>query len=498
MSIELCHVLHRLLLTRESLVCQRLVLEIALAVLVSHLESLKHHAEKNGHCKTAEADVIASDDSDKNTTNSNEKVESGALDLDESISFALLEVSLCVLVRHLPQLSPSMNQESPDQPVRNAKQERKLTEESAQLVCLVIEILSRIPELCSPENAVQILPTVLFLITGVFRETAASQFTNGLLAESIVKCYERLCDGPFSKDQVHGKEWTRLLRGSLAMILDFSKSSDTQSKPSSEMTVRVVCTLISKSPADLGRSPQLQFPCINLLTQQLQSDNAAVSSPFPPFLSNSFPTLFLKSQLHCIRCLGDVFTHKDITVTTPYIHALAPRVFHLLTQISDSTASSQTPITKPVADVVLQSLELVQLLVDLAESPRSKFDDLFFLSNLTSLLTEIELLSLYIPILISFLTGDSEFLHDRSPRNVLHANALQRLLVIGPAYPNEFRTIVGQVPRFKLKLETAIRNQQKQNKSSKTPGTANPTPVTTEPVPTIQLKTDFSNFATSS
>jgi hypothetical protein len=115
-------------------------------------------------------------------------------------------------------------------------------------------------------------------------------------------------------------------------------------------------------------------------------------------------------------------------------------------------------------------------------------------------LSEIGLLSVYIPILISFLYEDSHLLHVKSARSLLHTEVLQRLLLVGKAYPNEFRTIVGQVPQFKLRLETAIRNQhQKPNKSSTASGTTTKQdPVRSESVPSIQLKTDFSNFTSSS
>jgi hypothetical protein len=74
----------------------------------------------------------------------------------------------------------------------------------------------------------------------------------------------------------------------------------------------------------------------------------------------------IQSQICCIRCLRDVFTHKDVSVSTPFIHALGPRVFHILTHISDSS-SSESSIEKHVLDVVLESLTVVHLLVDLAE-----------------------------------------------------------------------------------------------------------------------------------
>ena len=111
--------------------------------------------------------------------------------------------------------------------------------------------------------------------------------------------------------------------------------------------------------------------------------------------------------------------------------------------------------------------------------------------------TEVDLLSLYVPILISFLTEESESLLVKRHRLSLHSEALRRLLVIAPQHPQDFRSIVSQLPRLKSRLETAIRKQH-QVKTSKVVRASDQLSISREAAPAIQLKTDFSNFATPS
>ena len=201
-----------------------------------------------------------------------------------------------------------------------------------------------------------------------------------------------------------------------------------------------------------------------------------------------------------------MFADQDVSVTIPFIHTLVPRVFQLLTQLSDSVSLSAVAITKPTLDVVLESLELVQSLVDKAADSKSCLfsrdiqpSRLRFCRRFAGL----QLLSIYIPILISFLSDDPDVLRGKSGRSLLHSDVLQRLLVMAPKYPTEFRTIVNQVPRLKSRLEAAIRSQQQQQQAAsltRSPGLAVGQSGRVRPgsMPSIQLKTDFSNFARSS
>jgi hypothetical protein len=111
---------------------------------------------------------------------------------------------------------------------------------------------------------------------------------------------------------------------------------------------------------------------------------------------------------------------------------------------------------------------------------------LFFL-----FLTEINLLNIYLPLLVSLLSERSG-LRTKSYRNQLHVYALQKLTSIGPKYPLEFRQVIGSVPKFRITLENAIRNQQTNAMNDIQNVTQNN--IGHRDNPSIKLKVDFSNY----
>ena len=79
----------------------------------------------------------------------------------------------------------------------------------------------------------------------------------------------------------------------------------------------------------------------------------------------------LQTQQSCLKGLKQIFAVEDASIAIPYIHSLAPRVFHLLMQTSDSIASRD--VTEADVQLINESLEVVQLLLDKAN--RSKCAD---------------------------------------------------------------------------------------------------------------------------
>ena len=72
--------------------------------------------------------------------------ESGDIVSGKSVVFATLEVVLCVLVRHLPALNPSLPAAGFHPPTRHMR----LTEETCRLVSSALNVMTELPPLCSP------------------------------------------------------------------------------------------------------------------------------------------------------------------------------------------------------------------------------------------------------------------------------------------------------------------------------------------------------------
>jgi len=191
--IELCRVLHRILLTRESHSCQKLVLEIMQCLV---------DAQFNGEEKSQ----------DKELDN---------VSIDKSISFASLEVCLSVLIRQLPQLSPSL---TTNQSPSKSESPKKLSPESVELVCLSLGIVSKLPEMCSCRLFIKMLTPVLFLMTGIFKESCITGQVILGLADKIVSSFESLCCSKMGRLDHCQPEYEAVLRSTLSMILNESKS----------------------------------------------------------------------------------------------------------------------------------------------------------------------------------------------------------------------------------------------------------------------------------
>lgn len=110
--------------------------------------------------------------------------------------------------------------------------------------------------------------------------------------------------------------------------------------------------------------------------------------------------------------------------------------------------------------------------------------------------TGIQLLTLLVPILIGFLIDAHTLRTSTKYICQLHEQALQWLMRIGPKYPQEFKALMGQSAELRNKLETAIRhNQQSTNDKLKNDSHTLARNQLNQPKPTIELKTNFSNFS---
>lgn len=107
-------------------------------------------------------------------------------------------------------------------------------------------------------------------------------------------------------------------------------------------------------------------------------------------------------------------------------------------------------------------------------------------------------MTLLVPILISYLIESHALKSSSKYSRQLHDYALQWLMRIGPKYPQEFKALIGQSTELRTKLETAIRHsQQSCSAKLKTETQANVKSQLNQAKPTIELKTNFSNFSSS-
>jgi hypothetical protein len=170
--VELCNVLHRTVLTRDSPSVHLLVMDVLKMVLATAMERLEARKKKKRKDLSVPANQLEEPGGELDLLG--EGGDDGHVEPGRSVVFATLEVCLCVLVRHYPDLSPraaNINSVMAIQ-AKSRLKGRRLTDEQCRLVSAALASLAALPGLCSPLGAVTVLPSVLWLLTGVLKEAA--------------------------------------------------------------------------------------------------------------------------------------------------------------------------------------------------------------------------------------------------------------------------------------------------------------------------------------
>lgn len=268
LAIELCNVLHRLLLTRDNHVSQLLCMEVLKQVITAAQQQLEDTKQE----KMGEADNVTAD-----LDLLGEGGESGEITPENSLVFAILEVCLCILVRQLPALSPT-----PNSTIVNSMRMTQNSVESGRLIAAALSTMENLPKLCSPKGAQSILPTVLYLTTGVIKEIAMkpinnhNNLANNSAVQAALHCLKLLATDKYGKDE-RCDSWHRLLQSALAKIIDLAKTGIHEDNKIDDITMMLaIAVFVLHAPAKVVIAPNLQYPCINHFKQCLQRENPVV------------------------------------------------------------------------------------------------------------------------------------------------------------------------------------------------------------------------------
>uniref|UniRef100_UPI00398F8C3B HEAT repeat-containing protein 5A isoform X3 n=1 Tax=Pristiophorus japonicus TaxID=55135 RepID=UPI00398F8C3B len=440
LGVELLNVLHRLILTRESPFIQLAVIDVVEQIIRAAQEHVK---EKR---RSAEVDDGAAEK--ETLPEFGEGSDTGGLVPGKSLVFATLELSLSILVRQLPQLNPKLV----GAPISNAGKPQLLSEDGVKLVAAALGILSELTSVCSPTGSISILPTVLYLITGVLKETAVKMLDGciSLTVGAALQALKAVVSSPMARAEKSHAAWTRLLRSALATILEFWNPELTQSELDEVSMLTAISIFLMSANPEVTCVQCLEKKCIDRFKIILISKNPVV-------------------LMHCYKLLQSVFQHPNRAVSTPYIHSLTVLIVDRLREVE-----KEKPSTCAELQAVQEGMKTLEALVSLTDEQN-----------------RVHLVALLLPILISFLLDENALSSAPNPAKSLHEFALQNLMRIGPQYPSIFQKLMGTSPAMKARLEGAVKGNQESVKAktaagqSKCPGKNSPS---------IQLKTNFSNF----
>uniref|UniRef100_A0A0S7EW47 HTR5B n=2 Tax=Poeciliopsis prolifica TaxID=188132 RepID=A0A0S7EW47_9TELE len=211
LAVELLNVLHRLLLTRDPPAVQLQVTTVVQETIRAAVDHLQQQRANRGKEDEGEKDSL---------TGLGEGGDTGELVPGKSLVYAAMELLVFILVRHIPQLNSRVKESPSHAPLRP----QRLPDESARLVANTVSILAELPSLCSPAGATTILPTVLFLITGVLKETAIKAPDNSVPVpvSAALQGIKTIITSPLAQEESIQTQWTTLIRSSLASVLEYS------------------------------------------------------------------------------------------------------------------------------------------------------------------------------------------------------------------------------------------------------------------------------------
>uniref|UniRef100_A0A8W7Q2Z4 HEAT repeat-containing protein 5A n=1 Tax=Anopheles coluzzii TaxID=1518534 RepID=A0A8W7Q2Z4_ANOCL len=371
LPVELCNVLHRLILTRDSVQVQYLCISILKQTIAAANECLEREKEVERRKKVARTTTTGGEPGEPvgEHNGNDEPAEEPSHELDflgeggeegeilpgKSLVYAVLEVVLCLLARQIPGMNPSQSTRvANEQLQRQLAQAQngliKLGDDNCLLVANAIQSLNELPKLCSPLGALSILPTILYLTTGVIKEVATKSVhdespiaSTNVVVQAAVQLLKTLATDRYGRHELSGEEWCKLLQSALGRLIDLTKDGlrgDEDGRGDGDA-------------GDCGLSAALaarrRYPCINHFRQCFQSASLPV-------------------RLKCVQKMRSIFANGDLRVSTPYIHALAPRLIEQL-----YSEQARNPTNEHELALVLEGITTVETLIALAEPQNRNF-----------------------------------------------------------------------------------------------------------------------------
>lgn len=172
---------------------------------------------------------------------------------------------------------------------------------------------------------------------------------NSASIQSALHCLKVACTDKYASDERSSSEWKKLLQSALASIIDLTKTGCDETKVDEVTMMLAIAVFLLHTGSDVCSAPSLQYPCINHFRQCLQCENPVV-------------------KLKCIQTVRSIFANSDLKVSTPYIHALAPRIIEGL-----YVEKAKSPKTDHELSLILESVLTVETLIELAEPKNSKY-----------------------------------------------------------------------------------------------------------------------------
>ncbi|KAL8611166.1 hypothetical protein ACOMHN_064456 [Nucella lapillus] len=280
---ELLNVMHRVILTKDSVESH----QHAISVVKQVLRAAKEIMDTN-RARAKEKDISPSTGTESSTdsmdtTDSSAAAEThvageggttGDFVVERSVVFATLEVCLCALVRHLPALNPAAAGTGFQVPLNLSR----LPETTFALLSSVVLLMPDLMHLCSPMGAVTILPTILHLTTSVVRELA-TRSADTIAPTVIAACLQSLkllCTNEMKADETVASDWLRLLQSAVITMLHYGKTGENGVGLDQGVLVQALTVFIVSCPRQTTAAANLQEAVLDCFRQAWDTSNTQV------------------------------------------------------------------------------------------------------------------------------------------------------------------------------------------------------------------------------
>ncbi|KAK0412174.1 hypothetical protein QR680_006073 [Steinernema hermaphroditum] len=439
LAIELMNVLHRLILTRDNLQTQLLCADVLLVVLDAASAAIK--ASKN-------EDIV---NENKSGGYRGYCGEEGSLqegfDAKNSLAFATLEVCLCLLVRQIPQINSALMKSKAMTPLHFRKYAR-LPMESYELIRVAIQALVLVPQLCSIDGQLVVLPTVLYLMMGILRESSridsdqlipdAPPGTVSVAAGASMQALRALAVAVPEKKTGAMEHWATIMRSTLLSLVNLT-NNENEHKVDKAVIVIAVAVLITALPPFVVLNSSIFHRICRLLKSCLENDVVQI-------------------RQKGLQAAVSIFAKKEICA--PFIRELGPSVFsilkpHVLKGPQPALKEEPNPFDELTTDETTTLMEAAKALETVAAAAKDK--------------KAISMVSLLVQSLTCFLCEDpaNNYRSLGACAKQLHDFAFQKLNAIGPAHPEMFRKLVAAHPPIKARIEAAMVHAAARNNQAK-------------------------------
>ncbi|EYB85148.1 hypothetical protein Y032_0303g1878 [Ancylostoma ceylanicum] len=485
LPIELCNVLHRLILTRDNLATQQLCVDCAHAILDAARCSIRINASEDIENGNLPSPITNSDDRPRNLYSGGEGDDGIAQ--GTTLTFAMMELCLCVMVRQMPQINSAQMKSKSLAPL-HMRRFGRLPVESANLIRSGIQLLvnvstgigwwekvsikclCQVPSLCSSNGRLIILPSILYLIIGFIRESARVDENSVVpdlppghlttVATTALQALRNLASAPPTDATL--SSWVTMMQSALYSILLLCDGEYRKD----ECVLMLSCVVLaSVAPRQVVLGHRESFHrLVRLIRGQLNSEH-------PQIVSKT------------LQSLSSLFARRDIN--GPFISSLGRDVFNVVRPLvtGDDVLTKVKDISEEQLPVVQDAFKALEVLVTVADEKR-KF-------SLVSLLTQS------LCRLLCATTADEWRLLSQPARRV-HEFAMQRLNAVAPAWPAEFKQVLASHPTLKKRLENALlfqsSRQVQAQQVAKAKAVAETKTVHLSQQPTIKLTMDFNAF----